>query len=424
MQRREPGRYEITFVPATVRNRDRALGRRQTVMPRYERATFEREQMRVPGKLPAELICPGHPLLTATMDLILERYRELLRQGTVLADERDAGEEPRALLFLEHAIQEGRRDPSGQRRIASRRLQFVEVLRDGSFRHAGYAPFLDYRPLSQEELERVSPCLGEGWLSSSLEQGAVSYAVEHLVPEHLEEVRAQRGELVSRTMAAVKERLTREIAYWDHRAEELRAQEQAGKPNAKINSARAQARADELQRRLAKREEELLLERQIAPLPPAVIGGALVVPAGLLERLRGQAAVPETGPTLETEQVERLAMRAVMEAETRLGREARDVSVEQTGWDIESRDPASGTLRFIEVKGRAAGKATVTITKNEIIQALHNPKTYLLAVVLVDPNGARPPRYIRTPFRKEPDFGVTSVTYDLQKLLRVSEEPG
>jgi hypothetical protein len=357
------------------------------------------------------------------MDLILERYRELLKQGTVLVDELDPGQEPRALMYLEHSIQDARCDAAGNRRIASRRLQFVEKAKGEGFRSAGYAPFLNYRPLEPEELALAAPLWEEKWLARSLDEDAVSYAVQSLVPEHLQEVRARREELVSKTLAAVKERLTQEISYWDFRAEELREQEQAGRVNARINSARAQARADELQRRLAKRLEELEQERQLSALPPNVIGGALIIPAGLLRKLKGEAQPARPESTVNTAEVERLAMDAVMQAEHHLGFVPRDVSADCVGWDIESRSPVSGSLRFIEVKGRAENSRTLTITKNEIIQALHNPESFILAIVIVDGGGARLPRYIRNPFGREPDFGVTSVNYVLAELLDRSEEP-
>jgi len=423
MQRREPGRYELTHVPAIIRSRDRVLGSRQVVTASYERITFEKERMRLPGRPPAQLITPGHPLLYAVIDLILERCRGLLKQGAVLVDELDAGEQPRVLIYLEHTIQDARSDASGARRIASRRLQFVEKAKGEGFRSAGYAPFLNYRPLGPEELALASPLLEEEWLARSLDEEAVSYAVQNLVPEHLHEVRARREALVNKTLAAVKERLTQEISYWDYRAEELREQEQAGRVNARINSARAQARADELEHRLAKRLEELEQERQLSAQPPNVIGGALILPGGLLRRLKGEAQPARPEFAVDKAQVDRLAMEAVMQTERRLGFEPRDVSAGSVGWDIESRDPATGSLRFIEVKGRAEDSRTLTITKNEIIQALHNPQSFILAVVIVDRAGARPPRYIRNPFGKEPDFGVTSVNYELAELLQRSEEP-
>jgi hypothetical protein len=48
------------------------------------------------------------------------------------------------------------------------------------------------------------------------------------VPEHLTEVRSHKLDLIAKTEAAVKDRLTKEISYWDHRAEQLKLQEQAG----------------------------------------------------------------------------------------------------------------------------------------------------------------------------------------------------
>src|SRR5581483_5263825 len=42
VRQREPRRYEVTHVPAPIRNRDRVIGRGQPVMPRYERIAFEK----------------------------------------------------------------------------------------------------------------------------------------------------------------------------------------------------------------------------------------------------------------------------------------------------------------------------------------------------------------------------------------------
>jgi hypothetical protein len=91
-------------------------------------------------------VCPGHPLLDATIDLILERYRTLLKQGAVLVDPADPGEEVRARFYLEHALQDERTTPDGNRRVISKRMQFVEIDGSGHVRNAGPAPYLDYRP--------------------------------------------------------------------------------------------------------------------------------------------------------------------------------------------------------------------------------------------------------------------------------------
>jgi len=117
--------------------------------------------LRGSGQPLATFVCPGQPLLGATIDLILERNRDLLKRGTVLVDPDDPGEAVRALFYLEHTIQDGRTDKAGNRRVVSRQLQFVETDSTGSTRNAGYAPYLDYRAATPEEgpvwLRRSNP---------------------------------------------------------------------------------------------------------------------------------------------------------------------------------------------------------------------------------------------------------------------------
>jgi len=155
---RERGRYEITHVPTLIRSRDRQIGLGVVVLDRYERICFEKGQVSLSGKPLAEFVSPGHPLLNATTDLILERHRQLLRQGAILVDPNDPGETPRALFYLEHEILDGRTDRQGNRLVASKQLQFVELTPSGTIRSAGYAPYLDYRPRMTRRSPSGKPC--------------------------------------------------------------------------------------------------------------------------------------------------------------------------------------------------------------------------------------------------------------------------
>jgi len=424
-KQREPRRYEVTHVPAPVRNRDRLIGIGEPVLPRYERIAFEKELVAPQGQPLAAFVCPGHPLLDAVIDLTLERNRDLLRRGTVLVDERDPGVDPRVLFYLEHAIQDAGQTRSGERRVVSKRMLYVELDAEGNARHPQYAPYLDYRPLADDEPD-VEALLARpecSWITRELEQKAQGHAVEHVVPEHIAEVRSRKLELIGKTEAAVKDRLTKEITYWDHRAEELKLQEQAGKPNARLNSDEARKRADALQGRLEKRLEELKLERQISPLPPVVLGGLLVVPAGLIARMTGKPLPAAVSPA-DTQAAAARAREIVMEIERGLGFEPTDREIEKLGYDIESRDPREHRLRFIEVKGRVASAATITVTKNEILYSLNKPEDFILAIVEFREDGSHGVHYLRRPFRREPDFGVTSVNYDFATLLANSERMG
>ncbi|MGC8785789.1 MAG: protein NO VEIN domain-containing protein, partial [Armatimonadota bacterium] len=64
------------------------------------------------------------------------------------------------------------------------------------------------------------------------------------------------------------------------------------------------------------------------------------------------------------EEVERIAMEEAMRYERQRGWEPEDVSAEDRGFDILSRHPETGSVRFIEVKGRA-GVGPVALTPNE-----------------------------------------------------------
>jgi len=422
MNKRESGRWEITRVPGPLRDRDRLIGTGEPVLERYERICFEKDKINQPPV--AAFVCPGHPLLDATMDLVLERYRELLKRGAVLVDDTDDGERLRALFFLEHAVQDGRTGRDGHQQIVSQRLQFVEIDESGNARDAGPAPHLDYRPIKEEERAAIAEYLSAPWLTLDVEGKIVGYAIRNVVPRHVEEVRARCLPEIDKVEREVTARLKREINYWDHRAQDLRAQERAGQQT-RLSASQAEARANDLADRLQRRLAELQKERDISALPPQVRGGAIVVPLGLLHRAESpRSSAPQMAEAVkDRDVVERLAMDAVMAAEHALGHAPRDVSADRVGYDIESQEAKTGRLRFIEVKGRAHGADTVTVTRNEILTALNKPEAFILAIVSVSDGFAHEPRYIRGPFQREPDFGATSVVYKIDDLVDRSTAP-
>src|SRR5262249_29401789 len=265
-----------------------------------------------------------------------------------------------------------------------------------------YAPYLDYRPLAEDEPGIDSlPARPEcAWIGRDLEQRAQGYAVAHVVPEHLEEVRSRKLTLIAKTEAAVKDRLTKEISYWEHRGAQLKAQEAAGKPNARLNSGEARKRADALHARLEKRMEDLKLERQIAPLPPVVLGGFLVVPVGLIAAMTGRV-VTAAGSPIDTQASAARARAIIMEIERKLGFEPVDREKEKLGYDIESSVPNTGKLRFLEVKGRIEDAETVTVTKNELLYSLNKPDDFILAIVEFLNSGGHHVHYVRHPFQRE-----------------------
>lgn len=150
--------------------------------------------------------------------------------------------------------------------------------------------------------------------------------------------------------------------------------------------------------------------------------GAKRLPAALwAERKVSDEATTWAVDAAARSRVERVAMRAVMDAERAMGHAVIDVSAQKIGWDITSMPPAIGDVspepRHIEVKGRAKGQTTITVTRNEIIEGMNQGEKFYLAVVMVDGERAASPLYIQRPFQREPDWGSTSVNYDIAKLL-------
>jgi superfamily II DNA or RNA helicase len=423
---REQGRYEITHVPANIRERDRQITGRDRrnldpVLRKYERVCFEKQYVRLADRVGApmaSLLHPGHPLMQSVTDLVLEAHRNKLKQGAVLVDPTDLGLTPKVMFIIDHCVKEGA-DPV---HVASRRMQFVEIDPQGGAINAGWAPHLDLEPLAPADMALIEDVLAAPWIAKDLEQAALAHASTHLVPEHFDEVRTRREKSVDKTLTAVHERLVKEISYWSDRYIKLQDDIAAGK-DVRLTLENVRRTIDDLTARRESREKELLAMRHVISATPMVVGGALVIPAGLLAQRKGEpeSAASWTADADARARVEWIAMKAVMDAERALGHEVIDVSAQKCGWDVTSLPRAlDGKLppsRHIEVKGRAKGQSTITVTRNEVLYGLNQQDKFMLAIVLVNGDQHEGPFYVTKPFTQEPDWAVTSINLDLDALL-------
>jgi hypothetical protein len=317
---------------------------------------------------------------------------------------------------------------SGGGQVISKRLQFVRVGPDGQASFAGWAPHLDLVPLDPADRPRLKELFDAPWIKADLEQRALALAASTLAQQHFDEVASRRIAHVDKTLAAVHERLSSEINYWTDRWMKLKDDLAAGKGE-KVNVENAARRLQDLQGRLEIRKKELQSMRHVAAATPIALGGALVVPQGLLRKLRGEP--PEEGAALSSDaaaraRIEMLAMNAVRLREEGRGATVVDVSKDKCGWDLTCYPaPVDGKqpdALHIEVKGRVKGTSTVTVTRNEILYALNQSEKFRLAIVLVGENDVvEGPHYVSNPFTKEPDWGVSSINYELKALLEKAE---
>lgn len=422
---REDGRWEVTHVPVSVRERDRQIGTGSPVQKKYERICFEKSK--VNQQPVATFVCPGHPLLEAVISIVREQYDHLMKQGAVMVDETDQSQDITAIFLLEHSVQDSRPTSIGKPHVVSEKLQFTAIDKAGNATNAGIAPHLNLRAAKPEEIKLAEDKLNEDWLRHDLEKAAVRFATVDLAQSHVAEVKARRLPEIIKVEQEVKARLKKEINYWDNRAAELREDEKSGKKT-RLNWQNAERRAEDLADRLKRRMESLEKEKFISAQPPRVRGGMVVIPQGLLNALTlpksatGVSAFAENAEARRESELK--AMEAVMKAERALGNQPSDVSAQKVGYDISSYDPRTQHLRFIEVKGRIDGADTVMLTRQEIITSLHEPQKYILAIVQIEAGFACEPRYVRGALSDhEPSFEHTAIQFHLKRLLERAGPP-
>ena len=416
---RESHRFEIKRVPSEIKEHDRVTGYGQPVVDEYHRVTFDPKFVRVTGNNHlATLLHPGHPLMSATMGVVSDRYVDALRRGAILVDHSDLTTKPYVVSLLEHDVTDGRIAQDGQPRVISRRAQYVRIGDDGAITPLTGSPIPNFEVPTDEALTASRPLLTEPWTQSSdLDQRVIREASVTIARQHAEEVSQRTIDRVDKTERLVRERLTREINYWDRRAFELSEQERSGKKT-RLPASQMQERAEALARRLDRRLKELERERDISVRPPRVTGACLVVTQGWLDAQTDPEGAAERAR--ETTRVERLAVDAVLRVERALGHDPTEMHHNNPGYDIESNTGRS--LDFIEVKGRVVGGRTFVLTRQEAVTALNKADHSVLALVQVAEDDTTTVRYLRHPVDQPIDPRAARVEYDWEPFWNDATE--
>lgn len=387
---REKDRFEITHVPAAVRESTRV-----PIARRYHRVTFDLSKLEGPGFERAELLAPGHALHDAVLRLTLDRLHEVLESGTALeADDLDA---PLLLVGVLNEVQ----DATGT--TIAQRFGYTLADEHGSVIDAGPAPYLDYKTPSHE------PRRDLGWLAEG-EDKSTQWVVAHQLPAFAEQVVTRRTIEYRRLADAVKERLSRESDRLEVEASRVDSAAAAGR-RVQTSGDTLRRRAGDLTARLAVRLALIEKQLRMDPLPPRIVSTALIFPS-----MASASPGPISADPAARKAVERRGIEAALAAELSLGRVPTEQASNNPGFDILSKRPGSANVR-IEVKARIAGSDTFTITRTEVLLALNAAPNHRLVMVLVHPDGAHldEVRYLGSLFAgAEPawlnDFGVVSQT--------------
>ena len=190
-------------------------------------------------------------------------------------------------------------------------------------------------------------------------------------------------------------------------------------------------RAIDLEIRLEQRLIELDRERHLNNNPPYIVGAALIVPQGLIDKAVGFEPTEEEAKQAKQAEADRMdtdrkAMAAVLAAEKSLGRVPEAQNHNNPGYDILSVDPQTGTHYFIEVKGHMPQTKEITVSAPQVQKAKSNPERWRLAVVSVPEETSAEPevRYLMEPFKKVTmHFAQTKLPLKVKDLLKEAKEP-
>jgi SNF2 family DNA or RNA helicase len=423
LRMRESHRFEIRRVPSEVKERDRITGYGQPVVESYHRVTFDPKYVRVEGNNHiATLLHPGHPLMAATMSVVSDRHHEALRRGTILVDRSDVTTAPYVVSLLEHDVTDGRTARDGQPWVVSRRAQYVRINVDGTITPLTGSPIPNFEEPRDDERARAGTILTQAWAQASdLDQRVIRTASATIARQHASEVTQRTIARVDKTERLVRDRLNREINYWDQRAFELGEQERAGRKT-RLPASQMQERAEALVRRLDRRLQDLDKERDISARPPRVTGACLVVPQGWLDAQDDPEGAEARAR--ETTRIERLAVDAVLRVERALGNQPTEMHRNNPGYDIES--DTGNHIDFIEVKGRVAGGKTFVLTRQEAVTSLNKAEHSVLALVQVADDDDTTVRYLRRPLTQPIDPRAARVEFDWEpfwnEAIEMSQE--
>ena len=351
VEKRKDGFWRVPRVPYELRRLPYSFKLRYgELFKEYSKFSFDKKDA-LRGQ--AEFVAPGHPLLEAVVEKLMERYANVLERGAIFLD--PSGNLNGFIWFFEGEVNDG----AGQ--LAGKRIFAVYQDAQGNVRQ-----------ISPSILWDLKPC--EGSISEALQIPApnedlvVNYAIDEVLPAYLEELKRQREH-----DAAIKRKyglrsLQELILMSEEKLVDYWTRQAKGENIPDVVIQNELRNKEELERKKADLEKQIEAEIHLLPSPPKIIGVAAVVPMGFVD------------DTLkEDREVEEIGMRIAMEFERAQGRVPEDVSKENLGFDIRSRDP-DGSYRYIEVKARAR-EGKVALTPNEWLMANRLGDEYWLYIV-------------------------------------------
>jgi hypothetical protein len=290
-------------------------------------------------------IAPGSTLFERLVERVLQTCRADLAQGAAYFDIHPDSNSPYLVWFIHTFLRDGLDHPSGELLTALRHRADRETVEPLPTEILNGFDFGAGHELMEGVL-RVKPMLAG-------QREVVDQCVQAVFLPDLVTRRKHHQETIFKDRRFLEDGLDRLIDFLNDASMDAYStgqEEEGDRLNDQMNAAR---------QRLDRLCEAMTNAGSLAMLEPEVLGVALVIPAPILALPDGSSPEQRTAALSmrRDPEVEKAAMKIVMNLELEQGRYPKDVS-QGKSWDIESCDAAGKILRYIEVKGRGPGEAS------------------------------------------------------------------
>jgi hypothetical protein len=350
VRERKDGNIAIDSIPWEIRNtadRDDIRKRFGSLIRSYSSITFDREEAR--RNTSTEFVTFGHPLFESVLDWVEEKCAPELQKGAVFTDPEGAMDG--YIVFHEGEI----RDGTGE--IAGKRL-FAHYVSRGNVTKVSPTILWKLAEARSPRSVPVNPDQVTSLVMSSVISDLGDYRNE------IEKERARQAGIKEKYGLTSLRQLILELE-----GDLIELDERKGRgENVDIVIRNKKERQLKYQDAMKNLSDLIAKEREVTMGMPRLMGIIEVRPAG--STMDAMKRDPE---------VELAAMNFVMEYERNRGRTPEDVSAQDLGFDIRSKEP-DGNMRYIEVKGRSR-VGEVALTNPEWFKARELGNDYYLFVV-------------------------------------------
>ena len=312
------------------------------LMKSYRKITFDKEKaFREPD---SEFVSFGHPLLEALIEWVVTEFREGVNKGSTFED--PSGKYNGFIWFYMGEIVDGKGE------VVARKI--FAIYDDGK----------EKREVDPALLWDLVPFEGTVEPLNASESEVLPFVIE-AVEKYKEQLRRERERQAEIKRKYGLRSLDYLIGELDAELSELYERQSFGE---KVDL--AILNKDQQKKSYERAREEL--EKEIQQEQHLVIS--------FLELLTVVRVVARTADEMiRDEEIERIGIQIAMEYERKHGREPKDVSRENLGFDIRSK--GEGEVRYIEVKARA-GCGQIALTPNELMKAKQLKNDYWLYIVV------------------------------------------